>query len=158
MLMLIIFKKPLGKQSCSHCLAIISCFTLIQENIWIRQEKLFDETLYCFLYLWIIGRVVVILIENSKLIRSIFPNILILRKFYTILNTVICHKNIGSVSYPNFIWRIKVETRQVKGLHNSLPPPCVPKQNPPGLSFPILSFAEPFDAKLPKLPHDYCIL
>lgn len=121
-------------------------------------KKLFYHTLYSFLHLGIIRRTFLILVKNAKLISSILPNILVGCKFHTILHPIVCYKLISTILNPNLIRRMKIQTCQIKDLHSNFPPPYVLSQIPPELSFPILSYVEPYDVKQPKPLHDYYIL
>ena len=51
---ILVFIKPFSKQPRSHGLTIVTCLTLIQEDIWISQKELFNNSLYSAFYLRVI--------------------------------------------------------------------------------------------------------
>ena len=81
---ILVFIKPFSKQPRSHGLTIVACLTLIQEDIGISQKELFNNSLHSAFYLRVIRRNFLILIEYTKFICSLFPNIIIWREYYAV--------------------------------------------------------------------------
>ena len=117
----VIFIKPSCKQTRTHSLSIVSRFTLVKQNIRICEEEFLNKAHYRGLYLRVIGGTLLAFIDYTKLISLfVFPYTLVLYEFNAILHSIVRNEFIRAIGIqPNNVWRMKIDSSEIKGQHNN---------------------------------------